>query len=101
MSSQRPNAWARLFRIACDLIDQTNHPEEVIRDWTFGGGTAMMLQIDHRESHDIDNFLPDAQLLPFLDPATHDFSFEIMPADYRGDGHGFLKIAFQDMLTTH
>lgn len=43
----------------------------------------MMLQIDHRDSHDVDIFLADAQLLPFLDPATHDFAFEIMPTDHR------------------
>ena len=54
----------------------------------------MMLQIDHRESHDVDIFLPDAQLLPFLDPKLHDFEFEIMPSDYRGDGSAFLKLAF-------
>jgi hypothetical protein len=34
----------------------------------FGGGTAMMLQIDHRESHDVDIFLTDPQLLASLDP---------------------------------
>ena len=54
----------------------------------------MMLQIDHRESHDVDIFLPDPQLLPFLDPKLHDFEFEILPSDYQGDGARFLKLAF-------
>lgn len=54
----------------------------------------MMLQINHRESHDVDIFLPDAQLLPFLDPKLHDFEFEVRPSDYQGDGTGFLKLAF-------
>ena len=54
----------------------------------------MMLQIDHRESHDVDIFLPDAQLLAFLDPKLHDFEFEIRPSDYVGDGTGFIKLAF-------
>ena len=57
----------------------------------------MMLQINHRESHDVDIFLPDPQLLSFLDPKLHDFEFEIHPADYDGDGSGFLKIAFKDI----
>jgi len=52
-----------------------------------------MLQIDHRESHDVDIFLPDPQFLPFLDPQIHDFRFEIQPADYRGDAT-HLKLAF-------
>jgi len=55
----------------------------------------MMLQIDHRESHDVDIFLPDPQLLSYLDPKLHDFKFEIFPADYDGDGSSFLKIAFK------
>lgn len=55
----------------------------------------MMLQIDHRESRDVDIFLPDPQFLSFLDPKLHDFDFEIVPSDYDGDGSGFLKIAFE------
>lgn len=54
----------------------------------------MMIQIDHRESHDVDLFLPDPQLLPFLDPQKHDFRFEISPTGYGGDGTGFMKISF-------
>jgi hypothetical protein len=57
----------------------------------------MMLQIDHRESHDVDIFLPDPQFLSYLDPKLHDFKFEIFPADYDGDGSSFLKIAFKDI----
>jgi Nucleotidyl transferase AbiEii toxin, Type IV TA system len=97
VSSERPSEWKRLFRIARDLIDQANRDEEVIRHWTFGGGTAMMLQIGHRESRDVDIFLPDPQLLPFLNPETHDFAFELMPDAYKGDGSRFLKIAFSDI----
>lgn len=63
------------------MIRQVNAEQEIIDRWTFGGGTAMMLQIDHRISHDIDIFLPDPQFLPFLDPQKHDFNFEIRPAD--------------------
>jgi len=87
--------WRRLFRIAQHLIEQVNSDAQVIGEWTLGGGTAMMLQIDHRESHDIDIFLADPQLLPFFNPATHDFEFEIMPSEYTGDGSGFLKLAFE------
>ena len=54
----------------------------------------MMLQIEHRESHDVDLFLQDAQLLSFLDPEKRDFDFEIAPTGWSGDGTGFLKLAF-------
>jgi hypothetical protein len=93
MSADEPD-WARLFRIACALIRQVNSKQIIIDSWSLGGGTAMMLQIDHRESHDVDIFLPDPQLLPFQDPKLHDFEFEILPSDYQGDGARFLKLAF-------
>lgn len=77
------------------MIRQVNSEEQIIDHWTFGGGTAMMLQIDHRESNDIDIFLPDAQILSFLDPQKRDFDFDIRPSDYTGDGSRFLKLGFE------
>lgn len=98
--------WARLFRTARSLIRQVNSEHLIIDSWSLGGGTAMMLRIGHRESHDIDIFLHDAQLLSFLDPKLRDFEFEIMPSDYTGDGSRFLKLAFDgigeiDFLVGH
>jgi hypothetical protein len=87
----------RLFRIACALIRQVNSEQPIIDGWTFGGGIAMMLQIGHRESRDIDIFLCDAQQLPYLDPQKHDFEFEIQPAAYGGDGTRALKLVFDDI----
>jgi hypothetical protein len=89
-----PSNWSRLFRIARGLIRQVNAQQIVIDHWTFGGGTAMMLQIGHRDSHDVDIFLPDAQSLPFLDPQKNDFDFEIRPDACLGDGTRSLKIVF-------
>jgi len=83
-------SWKQLFRVACSLIRQAN----ITDDWTFGGGTAMMLQIDHRESRDVDIFLLDPQLLALLDPEKNDFEFEIEPDEYGGDGTRSLRIAF-------
>ena len=77
IAQQNQPDWARLFHVACSLIRQVNSETLIIDHWTFGGGTAMMLQIDHRESHDVDFFLQDPQLLSFLDPQKHDFKFEI------------------------
>lgn len=77
------------------MIREVNAEQEIIDHWTFGGGTAMMLQIGHRESRDVDIFLSDPQLLPFLDPQKRDFDFEIQPSDHIGDGTGFLKLAFE------
>jgi len=89
--------WTRLFRIASSLIRQVNADYPIIDRWSIGGGTAMMLQINHRRSDDIDIFLTDPQLLPYLNPELHDFTFEVMPSDYRGDGSNFLKLAFEGL----
>jgi hypothetical protein len=96
-ASRHSSDWAQLFRIACALIRQVNAEQTIISHWTFGGGTAMMLQIDHRESHDIDIFLPDPQFLAYLDPQKRDFEFDVRPTEYDGDGTKFLKLAFDEI----
>jgi hypothetical protein len=72
----RPSDWVRLFRMACSLIRQVNSEQPIIDSWSLGGGTAMMLQIDHRESHDVDIFLPILNCFLNLDPKLHDFKSE-------------------------
>jgi Nucleotidyl transferase AbiEii toxin, Type IV TA system len=83
--------------MACSLIRQVNSEQTVVDGWTFGGGSAMMLQIDHRDSHDVDIFLPDPQLISFLDPQRRDFQFEIQPYAYGGDGARSLRFAFRGL----
>ena len=62
--SRRPSEWQRLFRITIDLIDQLRqHAGGYDFEWSFAAETAMMIQIGPRESHDIDIFLDDPQLI--------------------------------------
>lgn len=86
----RVSDWEVLFREAVSLIDQA----QVIDHWTFGGGTALMIQLDHRLSHDVDIFIYDPQLLPYLDLAKHDYELDNLPSGYASDGARFSKIAF-------
>lgn len=83
--------------MARSLIGQVNSAGPILRDWSLGGGTALMLRLNHRESRDIDIFLSDAQHLSFLDPAKRDFRFEIPPNGQHGDGARFLKPAFANL----
>ncbi|WP_026619952.1 nucleotidyl transferase AbiEii/AbiGii toxin family protein [Ensifer sp. WSM1721] len=69
----------------------------MIDSWTFGGGTALMLQIDHRESFDVDIFLDDPQLLPYLNPKTQGYALDINPDGYEFDGSRTLKIVFESV----
>ncbi|RWM06307.1 MAG: hypothetical protein EOR72_31940 [Mesorhizobium sp.] len=89
LDSRRPSEWRRLFRIAVDLIDQLRkNAGGYDFEWSLGGGTAMMIQIGHRESHDVDVFLDDPQLLGFIDPSRSHLHFETMPSEYLSDGLG-------------
>jgi hypothetical protein len=61
MNTPHPSRWAELFDQGMAIVDQANANGIAMNDWTFGGGTALMLQIGHRDSHDIDLFVSDAQ----------------------------------------
>lgn len=94
MNAPAPSRWRELFCQAMSIIDQANAHGQIVDRWTFGGGTALMLQIGHRESRDIDLFIPDPQVLPFLNPETQSYSLDLSPSDYETDGSTTLKIVF-------
>jgi hypothetical protein len=86
MNTPLPSRWPELFDMAMAIIDQANAKGIGMNGWSFGGGTALMLQIKHRESHDIDLFIDDAQYLPYLNPETQDYDLALAPSDYETDG---------------
>ena len=94
MNTPSPSRWSELLEVAISIIDHANTNAPVIDRWTLGGGTALMLQIDHRESHDIDLFVDDPQLLPYLNPETQDYSLDLYPSSYVSDGTRALKLVF-------
>lgn len=89
-----PSRWEDLLKEAFRIIDAVNRDGDILDGWTFGGGTAMMLQVDHRESHDVDLFLNDPQLLPYVEATVAELQFKIGTATYRGDGHRHLRVSF-------
>lgn len=97
MNTPQPSRWPELFDMALAIIDQANNQGINLQNWSFGGGTALMLQILHRDSHDIDLFIDDAQYLPYLNPQTQDYDLELAPTDYETDGTRALKIVFDDV----
>jgi hypothetical protein len=68
---QRPGVWKQLLVPALQLMShleaEVNNPQ-----WTFGGGTVLMLRIYHRFSKDIDLFVPDPQMLGYINPRLSD-----------------------------
>ncbi len=88
--------WRTLFTQAESIINKINEDFGVIDFWSLGGGTALMLQIDHRSSKDIDIFFDDPQYLPFFDPSKNDFNYIIEPGEYGFSGDSVFKFDFPD-----
>ena len=83
MPEKRPSEWPALFNVAIGILNHFKEKNGFSPQWSFGGGTALMLQIDHRESHDIDLFLDDPQYLPFLNPETQGIKLDRVPDSYQ------------------
>ncbi|AVA38278.1 nucleotidyl transferase AbiEii/AbiGii toxin family protein [Cupriavidus metallidurans] len=85
----RPGAWTSLFPKALTLMEhlerETDNPP-----WTFGGGTVLMLRINHRQSKDIDLFVPDPQYLGYVNPRLSDAA-EAITTEYEENAE-YLKL---------
>lgn len=90
---ERPGPWARLFPHALELM---SHLEQRVpgATWTFGGGTVLMLRIAHRQSKDIDLFVPDPQYLGYVNPRLSDVA-EGISTDYE-EAAEFVKLYLPD-----
>jgi hypothetical protein len=89
--------WEELLSLALRIMDESGAGAALVNSWTLGGGTALMLWAGHRESHDIDIFLDDPQLLAYLDPRLHETALPAPPDGYEGDGARFLTIVFSGL----
>ena len=85
----RPGVWQVLFPRALALMDhlEAQAPGLV---WTFSGGTVLMLRISHRQSKDIDLFVPDPQCLGYVNPRLSEVA-EQVSAEYE-EAAEFIKL---------
>ncbi|HHW41350.1 MAG TPA: nucleotidyl transferase AbiEii/AbiGii toxin family protein [Syntrophomonadaceae bacterium] len=83
--------WEVLFKKALRILDISGIPES---EWAFGGGSALALYLQHRESKDVDIFLTDAQYLTLLTPRLNRMVSR-MTSDY-AEGSSFLKLRFPE-----
>jgi len=72
MSADRMLVWQSLFRRALDILDSAAKDGMPGDDWSFGGGTVLMLKHKHRFSKDIDIFVPEPQYPGYLNPRLND-----------------------------
>lgn len=76
----RPGVWRDIFTAALTLTD---HLATVVNKptWSFGGGTVLMLRLNHRHSKDVDLFVPDPQYLGHFSPRLTDAA-EALTTEY-------------------
>jgi predicted nucleotidyltransferase component of viral defense system len=77
----RAGPWQGLLAKTLTLTD---HLQTVIQapTWSFGGGTVLMLRLNHRYSKDIDLFVPDPQYLGHVSPRLSDVA-EAVTTEYQ------------------
>lgn len=64
----KPAVWEALLASALTLLDDAQSRAGAALNWTFGGGTVLMLRYHRRMSKDVDIFVPDPQILGYLTP---------------------------------
>lgn len=87
MSIKPQNAWKILLKHALTILKSSNIPKS---DWTFGGGTALMVWYNHRISQDIDLFFTSAQYINYITPRVNDTALSLTD-DYT-ESSNFLKL---------
>ena len=68
MAEEHLSAWEALFARALLILNSAADGGANVGEWSFGGGTALMLRFSHRVSRDIEIFVPDPELLGVLSP---------------------------------
>lgn len=88
------NNWEILFDQAMVCLDSMNARGAPMPEWSFGGGTVLMLEYQHRMSHDVDISLHDPQYLTMLSPRLNDVAESI--TDNYVEMSNFLKLTLPE-----
>ena len=75
--------WRALESIAFDMVKDAEKAAKSKMTAALGGGTRLMLAMNHRISDDVDIFIPDPQWLGYLSPRLND-RFEHVVKDVLG-----------------
>ncbi|MGQ0509503.1 MAG: nucleotidyl transferase AbiEii/AbiGii toxin family protein [Betaproteobacteria bacterium] len=88
------NTWETLLARALVILRSAASAGSLAREWSLGGGTALMLRHQHRRSEDIDIFVPDPQVLGLLTPRLNPVAESLTP-DY-AEGATYVKLYFPE-----
>jgi predicted nucleotidyltransferase component of viral defense system len=85
--------WKQNLIKTIEYLNLTNIPPS---EWSFGGGTVLMLHYHHRFSKDIDIFLTNAQYLTCISPRLNDNAPIIFKENEYTEQSNFVKIAIEN-----
>ena len=86
--------WETLLARALLILRSAAPAGSLAREWSLGGGTALMLRYRHRASEDIDIFVPDPQVLGYLSPRLNPVA-ESLTSNYLEQAN-FVKLYFPE-----
>lgn len=92
-----PSQWQKLMELTLQAIDSVTDGDKSPPYWTFGGGTSLAIDLEHRISYDIDAFMDSAsivkRLVPVNNPVTAAICWnsEKQRANFQYPGH-YLKL---------
>lgn len=87
-------AWRKLEKLAHEMVQDASTAAKSTFMPVLGGGTRLMLAMEHRISDDIDLFIRDPQWIGFLTPRLND-KFEHLINTY-DEGATSLKLKFNE-----
>ena len=94
VAHRQSGSWRSLERTALAIIADVQERADRTFQPKLGGGTRLMLALDHRISHDIDLFMRDPQWIGYITPRLND-RVEAVVAGYE-EAADFLKLSLPD-----
>lgn len=79
IAHRQSGSWRTLERLALSIIDDVRAHAGLDFRPKLGGGTRLMLALNHRISHDIDLFIRDPQWIGYISPRLNDRVEAISP----------------------
>ena len=83
-------SWRAMEKLALEIVSDASKTAQSELNPVLGGGTRLMLALEHRISDDIDLFIRDPQWIGYLSPRLND-KFEGVISDY-DEGATSLKL---------
>lgn len=94
LQHKQSGSWRKLEQLALLMIADAGHRAGAVFTPQLGGGTRLMLALEHRISDDIDLFIRDPQWIAYLTPRLND-NFEAGLKDY-DEGAVALKLKYAE-----